>query len=204
MFNLFYISVNQLVALCKDLFSAGSETTSNTLGFATLFMVRYPEIQAKVHEELDRVIGRDRIPTLDDKPNLPYMNAVLLEVQRYCNVAAQSMLHRSTQDSEFRGYFIPKHWGDPENFRPERFLEPGEDGGPMVLKNYSRVIPFGLGRRRCLGEVLAKTSLYVFFSVISHSLRFTNPKGCPPPPTKGINGFTLGTGPFKAVVEPRF
>ncbi|XP_046400219.1 methyl farnesoate epoxidase-like [Ischnura elegans] len=213
-------SQNQLIALCKDLFSAGSETTSNTLGFATLFMVRYPEVQAKVHEELDRVVGRDRIPTVDDKPNLPYLNAVLYEVQRICNVAAQSILHRSTEDSEFMGYSIPKgsmllfnlrslhmdkkYWGDPEVFRPERFLVPGVNGGPTTVRIDPWLVPFGLGRRRCLGENLAKMSLYVFFSIISHAVCFKNPPGCPLPPTKGVTGFTLGTGPFKAVVEPRF
>ena len=55
-----------------DLFIAGSETTSSTLTWAALYMVRYPQVQKKVQAELDRVVGQNRPPSLKDKPNLPY------------------------------------------------------------------------------------------------------------------------------------
>ena len=55
-----------------DLFMAGSETTSTTLTWASLYMIRYPKVQAKVQEELDKVVGTDRLPTLKDRANLPY------------------------------------------------------------------------------------------------------------------------------------
>lgn len=55
-----------------DLFLGGSETTSSTLTWASLYMVRYPHIQKKVQEELDQVVGRNRPPSIKDKPNLPY------------------------------------------------------------------------------------------------------------------------------------
>ncbi|KAG8225418.1 hypothetical protein J437_LFUL004618 [Ladona fulva] len=190
--------------------SSFSKTTSNTLDFATLYLLHHPDVQAKIHEEIDRVVGRDRTPTLEDKPNLPYLNAsidfVTLPILHCLTVA------RRKQNSEgcmlmfnLRSIHMDRdHWGDPEVFRPERFLVPGENGGPMKLKDENWVVPFGIGRRRCLGEPLARTSLFIFFSIILHRLRFSNPPGLQLPSTQGINSTILRTGPFKAVVQPRF
>lgn len=58
---------DQLMSLCLDLFMAGSETTSNTLGFAMQLMVLHPEIQRKVQNEMDDVVGRNRWPSLNDR-----------------------------------------------------------------------------------------------------------------------------------------
>ncbi|KAG8228077.1 hypothetical protein J437_LFUL009049, partial [Ladona fulva] len=101
-----YFSEVQLLAICDDLFTAGTETTSYTLAFGVIFLLHHPDVQAKMHEELDRVIGKDRFPTLDDKPNLPYVNAVLLEILRYCNVVPMTVPHRCLKSTEFRGYTI--------------------------------------------------------------------------------------------------
>lgn len=62
------ISESQLLAICVDLFIAGSETTSKALGFGFLNLILNPQVQRKAHEEIDRIIGRDRSPTLADKP----------------------------------------------------------------------------------------------------------------------------------------
>ncbi|KAG8228073.1 hypothetical protein J437_LFUL009045, partial [Ladona fulva] len=205
----------QLISLCDDLFCAGTETTSNTLAIGTLYLLHNPDVQMKIHEEMDRVVGRDRAPTMDDKPNLPYLNAVLMEIRRCCNVGALTVPHKCTRDTTFRGYAIPKgclilfrlrsvhmdpeHWGDPEVFRPERFLIPGENGEPMKLKEEpSWLIPFGLGQRRCIGQEFALQNLYIFFSVILHGLSFKSPPGCDLPSTEGVAGFIQGSGPFKA------
>jgi len=63
-----YSAELQLVALCLDLFMAGSETTSNTLGFAMLYMLLYPDVQRRAQDELDNVVGRSRQPCLQDRP----------------------------------------------------------------------------------------------------------------------------------------
>ena len=75
-----------------DLFLAGSETTSTTLTWAALYMVRYPEVQKKVQEELDNVVGVNRSPSMTDKPNLPYTQAVIMEIQRHSNVLPLGVL----------------------------------------------------------------------------------------------------------------
>ena len=61
-------SESQLLAICMDMFMAGSETTSKSLGFGFLYMLLYPEVQRKAQEEIDRVVGHERMPTLNDRP----------------------------------------------------------------------------------------------------------------------------------------
>uniref|UniRef100_A0A915DYR5 Cytochrome P450 n=1 Tax=Ditylenchus dipsaci TaxID=166011 RepID=A0A915DYR5_9BILA len=95
-----------LRGLCPDLFVAGQETTSNTIRFLILYMMVYPDIQAKMQEELDRVIGDNegtkRI-SLADKAKLPYTNAVINETQRFCNLLPLNLIHRTTENVECGG-----------------------------------------------------------------------------------------------------
>lgn len=149
-------SHEQLLSICVDFFQAGSETTSNTLSFAIIFMVNYPEIQFKVQNELNEVVGRGRLPSLNDRPKLKYTEAVIREVQRYVNVAPLAIAHKAMRDADLQGYQIPKntnmivslfslhmekdYWKDPEIFRPERFLD---DAGNLI--NHDNFLPFGSG-----------------------------------------------------------
>ena len=77
-----------------DLFIAGSETTSTTLTWAALYMVRYPEVQRRVQEELDREVGGDREPKMEDRLNLPYTESVIMEIQRHGNIVPLGLRHR--------------------------------------------------------------------------------------------------------------
>ena len=70
-------------------------------------MVMHPDMQRKAQEELDRVVGGDRMPTFEDRDSLPYLNALLKEVLRWHPVAPLAAPHRSTTDDEYNGYFIP-------------------------------------------------------------------------------------------------
>ncbi len=70
----------------SDLFFAGSETTSSTLSWAILFMIRHPDVQDKVREEIHRVVGRDWLPTLADRTAMVYTEATIMEVQRMGNI----------------------------------------------------------------------------------------------------------------------
>uniref|UniRef100_A0A182WIH0 Cytochrome P450 n=1 Tax=Anopheles minimus TaxID=112268 RepID=A0A182WIH0_9DIPT len=174
---------SQLVSLCLDLFQASIETISSVLGFAFQYMLHYPDVMQKVQRELDAIVGPDRLPTANDRSQLPYTEAVILEVERIATVVPVGLVHRATEDVELCGYRIPKdsivlpllyslqmdreYWIDPEVFRPERFLN--EDGDRVV--QHDLFIPFGAGRRRCLGEALAKPAVFLFFTAIMH--RFT-------------------------------
>ncbi len=123
-------------------------------------MVCSPEVQAKAREELDTVVGSTRLPTVEDRDSLPYITAIAKESMRWQSIAPLGIPHRSLEDDEFKGYFIPKGsvvianlyafsrnervYPGPESFSPERFLKDGKID-PDVQDPSSFV--FGYGRR---------------------------------------------------------
>uniref|UniRef100_A0AC34RHM5 Cytochrome P450 n=1 Tax=Panagrolaimus sp. JU765 TaxID=591449 RepID=A0AC34RHM5_9BILA len=167
----------QLTGTLWDMWIAGQETTANTLGWLCIYLIHHQEIQKKLQTELDKVVGSDRLVTNEDKPKLHYLNAVITEVQRLCNLVPINVLHRATKDVVIHGYHIPKdtividqvscvlydekYFPDPMKFMPERHLD---NNG--VFKPHPAVIPFGVGKRSCLGESLAKMELFLFTSNI--------------------------------------
>ena len=152
-----YITMDNMLLTCFDLFTAGTETASTTLRWALLYMMAYPEVQAKIQQEIDEIVGRNRLPRLADKPQLPYTEATLLEVQRLASIVAVNPPHMFSEDTRLLGYDIPKGtliianlwavshdpstWSDPEKFIPERFLD--EAGS---LKPRLELLPFGSGK----------------------------------------------------------
>ncbi|PSN45989.1 Methyl farnesoate epoxidase, partial [Blattella germanica] len=203
-----------LITICQDLFAAGGETTTSSIEFSLLYMVLYPEVQKNVQKELDSVVGQNRRPTLEDRPNLPYVEAVITELLRVCSIAPLTPPHRVTEDTYLNGYLIPKdtmvlinlyslmqdkeHWGDPENFRPERFLNAQ---GKFVKDDW--MIPFGTGKRMCLGEVLARSTVYLFFTSFLQEFTFSVPEGDTKPSTFPLPGFTIAPQPFRVKVTKR-
>ena len=82
--------------------------TFAVLQFFFLAMVLYPDVQKRAQAELDAVVGPDRLPSWEDRNSLPYLNALIKEVLRWQNVAPFGFPHYTTEDIEYRGYFIPK------------------------------------------------------------------------------------------------
>ncbi|XP_072015656.1 cytochrome P450 2A10-like [Amphiura filiformis] len=176
------------------LFLAGTDTTSATLRWGSQYLVRYPNVQDRIHREIDTVVGRNRLPKLDDKPNLPYTQAVIAELHRIISLAPLSDFHVAADTTTFRGYTIPKNcivisnlyavmhspeiWEDPEEFRPERFLD--DEGNHLEA---DELIPFGVGRRNCLGEALARQELFIFFTHLLHQFKFEKTSEDAPMPT---------------------
>lgn len=152
------MSSTELGALVRDFFLAGTETTSSTLRWAFLYMLYFPDVQRRVHEELDAVVGRDRLPELSDKPNLPYTIACIHEIQRFSSIIHMTGVRYATGDTDFKGFTIPKGsyiipnlysvtrepsiWESPDEFKPERFLD--ESGS--VVKKIPEGIVFGTGK----------------------------------------------------------
>ena len=169
-----------------DLFLAGSETTSTTLTYAVLFMLHDPEPWKKAQAELDEVVGRSRLPTLDDRPNLPYFEALISELMRRSNVAPFAVFHSNHQDAVINQYKIPanslvnftlsevlndpKYFPEPDKFKPERFIV--YENGKMVYKPHPALVYFGIGKRECLGKSLAKLELFIFLSNLVHTFKF--------------------------------
>ncbi|XP_077997840.1 cytochrome P450 2F3-like [Glandiceps talaboti] len=164
-------------AMIRDIFGAGTDTIKTTLMWAWLYMLKYPDIQKKVQEELDRVVGKDRQPNMSDRVNLPYTEATITEVLRLACAVPLSVPHWTMQDTTLYGFDIPKDtmiwcniwsagrdpklWKNPDEFDPTRYIDPnGKFRRPAIH------IPFGLGPRACLGEQLAKMELFLIFTCV--------------------------------------
>ncbi|XP_063771259.1 cytochrome P450 2C5-like [Pseudophryne corroboree] len=184
--ELFFTNKN-LIGLVNDLFGAGVETTSTTLRWGLLLMMKYPEIQRKVQNEIDKVIGTSA-PQAAHRKEMPYTDAVIHEIQRYGNIVPTNLPHATTQDVTFRGYFIPKgtqviplltsvlydkdYFKKPKEFYPEHFL----DAGGNFVKNEA-FMPFSAGKRSCAGENLAKMELFMFFVKLLQNFTIQAPPG---------------------------
>lgn len=146
---------------------------------------RYPDEQARVQEEVDRVVGRQRLPALTDQPRLPYVMAFVYEAMRFSSLVPFTIPHATRASASVLGYHIPKdtvifinqlsvnhdpaQWQRPNHFEPSRFLDAnGQLDGDLT----SRVLAFSLGRRRCPGEQLARLLLFLFTAVLAHQCHF--------------------------------
>ncbi|XP_021956777.1 cytochrome P450 2J3 [Folsomia candida] len=207
--------IKNLVYTMLDLFIAGAETTSTTLTWMFLLLALNPQPQEKLFEEIDSVVGKSRLPSLHDRPNMPYTEAVIMEVMRFSAMVPTGVFHSVLEDTTFKGYFLPKNtiivsnlyacmkspaiWGDPDTFRPERFLA----GDAKSVVRHEALLPFSTGKRVCLGESLAKDELFLFTACLFQRFRVTpDPNG--PPPTMDYHMATvLIPMPHNLVVHDR-
>uniref|UniRef100_A0A8C1IJE6 Cytochrome P450 2U1 n=1 Tax=Cyprinus carpio TaxID=7962 RepID=A0A8C1IJE6_CYPCA len=207
-------SEDDLFYIIGDLFIAGTDTTTNSVLWSILYMSLYPDVQEKVQQEIDAVVGSERVPSLTDKGNLPYTEATIMEVQRMTVVVPLSIPHMASETTEFRGYTIPKGtviipnlwsvhrdptvWENPDDFNPGRFLD---EQGKLLRKDC--FIPFGIGRRVCMGEQLAKMELFLMFTSLMQAFTFRLPEGKSAPSMHGRFGLTLAPCPFTVCVKAR-
>ncbi|XP_004438905.1 PREDICTED: cytochrome P450 2E1 [Ceratotherium simum simum] len=208
-------TLENIAVTTADMFFAGTETTSTTLRYGLLILLKYPEIEEKLHKEIDRVIGPSRIPAIKDRLEMPYMDAVVHEIQRFINLVPSNLPHAATQDTEFRGYVIPKgtvliptldsllyddqEFPDPEEFKPEHFLN---ENGKFKYSDHFKA--FSAGKRVCVGEGLARMELFLFLSAI---LQHFNLKSLVDPKDIDLSPITIGFGSipphYKLCVIPR-
>ncbi|KAG9138685.1 hypothetical protein Leryth_018573 [Lithospermum erythrorhizon] len=212
------ISEDTIIGLLWDMIAAGMDTATISTEWAMAELVRNPRVQQKAQEELDCVVGPDRIMTEADFPKLPYLQCIVKESLRLHPPTPMMLPHKASANVKIGGYDIPKGsivhvniwaiardpacWKNPEEFRPERFLEDDRD---MKGTDY-RLLPFGAGRRICPGAQLA---INLVTSMIGHLLhQFT---WLPPPELKpeeidlseNPGTVTYMTNPVEAVVTPR-
>ncbi|GFO02135.1 cytochrome p450 ii f2-like protein ii [Plakobranchus ocellatus] len=203
------LSDKNLMKTLMDLLGAGTETTSSTISWCLLYILHHPEVQLKIHEELDQVVGQNRKPNLDDKPRLPYLDAVIKESQRLASVVPFSIMRLASKDVVLGKYVIPEGtsvipnldsvlhdpeiWGsDAEDFRPERFLN--SDG---TVRHREEFIPFSVGRRNCLGMSVAQTELFLFLSAMFQRFKFVLPAPGDLPSLKETFGLTAVPAAYK-------
>ncbi|NXF32821.1 CP2K6 protein, partial [Nyctibius bracteatus] len=179
-----YFHNENLIEVVRNLFIAGTETTSTTLRWGLLLMMKYPEIQKKVQEEIEQVIGSNP-PRIEHRTQMPYTDAVVHEIQRFANILPLNLPHETTADVTLKGYFIPKK--------------------QLLLTLLWSILHFIPGRRICAGETLAKMELFLFFTSLLQRFTFH------PPPGVSISdldlspsiGITIPPVPYEVCAVPR-
>ncbi|TMW91873.1 hypothetical protein EJD97_013799 [Solanum chilense] len=212
------LSDDTVIGLLWDMITAGMDTTTITVEWAMAELVRNPRVQQKAQEELDRVIGSDRIMSETDFSRLPYLQCVAKEALRLHPPTPLMLPHKASASVKIGGYDIPKGaivhvnvwavardpavWKDPLEFRPERFLEEDVD---MKGHDY-RLLPFGAGRRVCPGAQLAINLVTSMLGHLLHHFTWSPPPGVSPEDidlTENPGTVTYMKNPIQAIPTPR-
>nr|BAC44836.1 cytochrome P-450 [Lithospermum erythrorhizon] len=212
------ISEDTIIGLLWDMIAAGMDTATISTEWAMAELVRNPRVQRKAQEELDRVVGPDRIMTEADVPKLPYLQCIVKESLRLHPPTPLMLPHRASANVKIGGYDIPKgsivhvnvwaiardpaYWKNPEEFRPERFMEEDID---MKGTDY-RLLPFGAGRRICPGAQLAINLITSSLGHLLHQFTWSPQPGVKPEEidlSENPGTVTYMRNPVKAVVSPR-
>ncbi|KAK0418078.1 hypothetical protein QR680_013358 [Steinernema hermaphroditum] len=198
-----YFSEEQLYASLLDMWAAGQETMIATLMWGTIMLVNHPEAQERMREEIVGVVGSERDVEESDRRSLPYTLATINEIQRIASIINFNFFVKSTRETSCGEYTLPSgtvaaiimsvifqddvNFINPLEFKPSRFLE-GEKGKQQMQK----MIPFGLGKRACMGEGLARAELFLIMTNLIKNYRITSTapdKRVPEAPVKLLSIF---------------
>ncbi|KAF5358609.1 hypothetical protein D9758_007690 [Tetrapyrgos nigripes] len=219
----------ELKHAAASMFAGGAETTTITIYAFILMMCLYQDVQKRVQHEIDDVIGLNRLPTCEDRNRLPYLRAVLKEVNRFHTLAPCSVPHSTSADDIQDGKFIPKGsivfpniwkmahdpstYKDPMVFDPTRFLGDSQEQDPNEYI-------FGFGRRSidpfaqkcnlidivvyrvCPGRLLADVSLFITAAMMLFAFDISPLPG-EPPVYESLPGIISRVRPFKCRITPR-
>ncbi|KAI0777579.1 cytochrome P450 [Trametes elegans] len=160
----------------NSLYVAGFDTTTSAISHFFLAMIQHPEILERAQKEVDSVVGNSRLPTFSDRPNMPYVDAIVSETLRLASPAPLGLPRRITEDNVYKGMYIPKGtlvfgnnylmarneaiYPEPDTFNPDRYLEEDLDEATAKQRN-PRTYVFGFGRRLCPGQWLIDSSLWI-------------------------------------------
>lgn len=214
------LSDNAIKAIVADMIFAATDTSANQTSWTFAELMRHPEIVRKARQELDAVVGRDRLVRESDICNLPYLQAIVKESMRLHPVAPL-LPYESTEDSYIDGFFVPaksrvfvnnhaisrsaESWDSPLEFRPERFADEGGCARDVMAHDFD-MLPFGAGRRQCVGMGLALLVVQYAIAQLLHACELSLPAGMGPEDVDMTEDFGVTT-PMKTklrlVATPR-
>ncbi|KAH7922012.1 cytochrome P450 [Leucogyrophana mollusca] len=208
------LSPDEMAYLAGTLFGAGSDTTASAITILIMAAACHPEAQARVQEEIDMVVGRERLPSFDDEDSLPQLKAFAHEALRWRPIAPIGFAHRATRDIIWRGQCIPagatvfgNHWAitrdpdvfpDPETFNFQRWLT--KDG---AFRGDLRTFTYGFGRRVCPGQHVANRSIYINLALLLWSFRLAENPAAPIDTSAFSRGVIAHAAPFEVIFTPR-
>ncbi|KAM0470198.1 hypothetical protein ACHAPX_010084 [Trichoderma viride] len=218
----FGVNTDEAAYVIGTMFEAGAGTTAAALMSFMLAMVHHPEWQRRLQQEIDAVVGNSRLPDFDDIPRLPTVRAIVKETLRWRPVTAGGVPHQLIKDDVYEGIFLPagtsihaNQWAihrdpalypDPENFRPERWLEsswPTYREPLTQFPNLQNFSAFGFGRRICPGQAIAERSLNVAAARIGWGCTVSKMKGVEVPLYDYTAGLNVQPKKFRFDLEAR-
>ncbi|XP_067356540.1 cytochrome P450 2F2-like isoform X1 [Channa argus] len=205
---------DQLCEFILELHFGGTDTTANTVLTGLLYLMNYPQIQEHCQQEIVKVLdGKDQA-SFEDRHQMPYVQAVIHEIQRMANTVPLGLFHSTTRDTELMGYSLPRgtviipnlssvlfeegQWKSPHEFNPENFLnENGEFVKPDAF------MPFSAGPRICLGESLARMELFLVLVSLLRKFTFVWPEDAGKPDFTPVFGLTQTPKPYRIKIQLR-
>ncbi|KAK7443503.1 hypothetical protein VKT23_015676 [Stygiomarasmius scandens] len=218
----------EIAWLSGTMFGAGVETASAAQAGFIMAMLQYPDVLCKAQEEVDRVVGRDRVPSFKDRERMPYFRAMVREILRWWPPGPIGVPHRLTQDDVYEGYLLPKGstmiynvWAmnfdpdvygpDVEDFRPERFLDASGQNDVVPPDTHQQGhVTYGFGRRACVGLNVANNAIFITLAFLVWAVDIKPAKdvnGKPIIPSRQDcidDGLIVRPKTFKCEITPRY
>lgn len=211
----------EMVSLCSEFLTAGTDTTSTALQWIMANLVKNPQIQSKLYEEIIGTAGSEKQEVEEeDLQKMPYLKAVVLEALRRHPPGHFVLPHKVKEEVELGGYRIPKDayvnfmvadmnwdpevWEAPMEFKPERFVAACEgEGFDVTGSREIKMMPFGAGRRVCPGYDLALLHLEYFVANLIRSFEWRPLQGDEVDLTEKPEFTIVMKNPLRATISPR-
>lgn len=213
------LNENEILNLCGEFLEAGTDNSVTSIQWIMANLVKYPNIQNKLYEEIKGIVGDKTEVAEEDLSKMKYLKAVILEALRRHPPAHFLLHHIATDDVELEGYTIPKGtmvnfmvadigwdpevWENPMEFRPERFM--GDDVAELDLTGGKEIkmMPFGAGRRLCPGMKLGMLHLDYFIANLVWAFEWKIPEGEEVDMTEKQELSIVMKNPLRVCLSPR-
>lgn len=209
----------ELVTLCSEVISAGTDTSATTIEWALLHLVTNQEIQEKLYDEIVKIVGKNGDVTENDVEKMKYLSAVVKETFRRHPPSHFVLSHAAVKETVLGGYTIPADasvefytawvtedpnvWKDPGEFLPERFLEGDGVDVDVTGTRGVKMMPFGAGRRICPAWSLGTLHINLLLARMVKAFKWLPVPNAPPDPTETFAFTVVMKNPLKAVILPR-